>query len=248
VTRSLIYALYRDDSDKLYVGKSTSGLRRPLSHGTPSVLRANSHLPLARWIKKHGSYSIALLEACDRSMLNEAECFYIAYFRSLGIPLLNLTDGGEGTLGHHHSEEYKARSSAVRRGRHASPETRAKMSASHRGKTNSDQSRQKISEAKRGKKWNTERRMKFSAARKGCKISRSAIAATAEWNRGKQHSPEWRARISSGRGGSIPPAMFDDVARSVLYRWRIELHLSRRIACALFGISERALRRLETGK
>lgn len=69
--------------------------------------------------------------------LAEAERHFIAYFRSVGCNLTNLTDGGEGTAGLVRSAENKAKVSAARKGRpngrlgkHHPDETKAKMRAS----------------------------------------------------------------------------------------------------------------------
>lgn len=69
-----------------------------------------SHLPVYKWINKHvqEGYAIGyiLLEhglSWDEACHLEAE--HIKDYRLLDAGMLNMTDGGEGTYGHKHSEE-----------------------------------------------------------------------------------------------------------------------------------------------
>jgi hypothetical protein len=59
-------------------------------------------LPISKWIEKYRRkpYEITILEECSSKLeLDEAEIFYIAYFRAIGAKLLNCTAGGEGSVG-----------------------------------------------------------------------------------------------------------------------------------------------------
>ena len=90
VGKFLIYALHHDSSPSVYVGRSCSGLRRPREHGYAFTLKHSAHLPVVRWINKlraaGSNYDIAVLEQYqDPTPLNDAECFYIQYFKSLSM-------------------------------------------------------------------------------------------------------------------------------------------------------------------
>src|ERR1700730_379576 len=103
MSKFLIYALHHPDSRYVYVGKSTQGMRRPQRHGYPSNMQKCADYPLTRWITKYratgSDYQIVILEThISPDLLDEAERFYIAYFRSVGVALLNITDGGDGAL------------------------------------------------------------------------------------------------------------------------------------------------------
>ena len=72
--------------------------------------------------------------------------------------LTNMTWGGEGVSGMHHSEETKLKLSEVNKGKHHSEETKQKLSESHKGqvawnkgKKTSEESKRKISESMKGK-------------------------------------------------------------------------------------------------
>ena len=169
----IIYLLHddTDESAHVYVGKSINPAMRLKAHLTESRLSKNT--PKNDWLrsllKKGREPSLVTLEATVD--WEEAERFYIAYFRSIGVPLLNYTDGGEGLHG-------------------ATLTTRAKMSAAKRGKQMSSEQRKKISATlvgiKRGPR-TPEHTAKIVAARP----SRTGIPL----------SPLHRAAISEGRKG-----------------------------------------------
>ena len=103
--RFLIYALSDPRSREIrYIGKSSSGLARPRSYGYPSRQHAAGHLPVFRWVKKMEisgvKYDVDILEICTNAEeASEKEKCHIAYWRFIGADLLNLTDGGDGSIG-----------------------------------------------------------------------------------------------------------------------------------------------------
>ena len=98
----LIYGLVDPITGQLrYIGRSCSGLRRPRRHTIPSEL-AKDQTHKGRWLRSLDTARpqiVVIQQLPDSELLNEAERFWIAYFRQLGCPLTNLTDGGEGTAG-----------------------------------------------------------------------------------------------------------------------------------------------------
>jgi len=109
IPKNIIYGLFDPRNGELrYVGKSTTGMRRPNAHCMPSGRKG--HTWNARWLAElwtHGlKPEISVLEehTCSEN-LPDAEQFFIAYFRSLGCRLTNLTKGGEGALGAVRSRE-----------------------------------------------------------------------------------------------------------------------------------------------
>lgn len=149
--------------------------------------RLKSHILTARRLKTHKGYWITslldssqiprmiILESGDQDW-EEAEKRWIAYHRSIGSPLTNATDGGEGTPGFYPSEE-----------------TRQKMSVSHTGMKQSPESISKTRAALIGRKFSPEHIAALSAVRKG-KIPFSATAAAAKSNKGRKQSPEHIAK------------------------------------------------------
>lgn len=155
----MIYGLVDPRSLQIrYVGKSSSGIERPLDHLHPSSLRSSSLKN--DWISelKHEGlvFEVTVLEEINTpknqelnplwtnarrkpTALNEAERWWIALGRAFGWNLLNQTDGGEGVAGFRRTEASKARCktpwTAERRraqgiqARNASASARARMSS-----------------------------------------------------------------------------------------------------------------------
>ncbi|MGH9024078.1 MAG: NUMOD3 domain-containing DNA-binding protein, partial [Acidimicrobiia bacterium] len=98
---------------------------------------------------------IEVLEEYDRPEdLPEAERFWIAYYRSLGCRLTNLTNGGDGASGRTLTSDARARIAAANKARGPiSEETRRRMSESHRGRRGpmAEERRLKISKARGGR-------------------------------------------------------------------------------------------------
>lgn len=113
-------------------------------------------------------------EACDLEMLLISE-----YGRKdLGTGnLVNMTDGGEGSLGLVHTDETKAKIGKVHRGKNLSDETRSKISTASSNK--SKETRAKISEANTGKKRSEETRAKMSIAQSNRSVERRAKMSAA---------------------------------------------------------------------
>lgn len=129
-----------------YIGQTTIGaknrLKQHVSSGGKRIRRK-----VCRWItvlSKNGLVpTIEILEAVDDvKLLNDAERFWIANFRSCGAILLNMTDGGEGAA-NLDDEARKRKGAKIRalklishhlRGKKHRPETIAKMKAAHVGK------------------------------------------------------------------------------------------------------------------
>jgi len=152
--QNIIYLLHHPESEHVYVGQSSQGLKRPRQHSSQRSLDKLGHLPRIKWIKSLKQRGlepeITVLEECaSTGDLDEAECFHIANFKSLGIPLLNLTEGGDG--GAEISRRYWANPEArekkriERQGKKWNNEVRAKMSASAKGKPKSVEHRANLS-------------------------------------------------------------------------------------------------------
>lgn len=116
VKKHLIYALVDPATSEIrYVGRSSSGLARAKSHSRPSGLKTDDYCH--RWIRKllaetglrPGIRVVQEFDAFDDidSVLNDAEVYWVSYFRGIGCPLTNTTDGGRGLSGYRHTEEAK---------------------------------------------------------------------------------------------------------------------------------------------
>lgn len=206
-------------NEVFYVGKGVS--YRPFSKHGRSIAWWNT-------VKKYGKIVDVVHEGISEEEAIQWEKFYITRIgrRDLGKgPLVNFTDGGDGTSGHKHntetlaklrahkfSTEHKAKISAAGRGRKHTSATLAKISAAGRGREFSVEHKAKLSTAKlkctaetraklsvagRGRKHTSESRAKMSAARRGRKFSAEHKEKLAAANRGRECSPETRAKISA---------------------------------------------------
>jgi hypothetical protein len=171
---SLVYTLSDPRTGAIrYVGQTSRTLRCRLTEHIQDVKRSRRYS--SNWIKSLGGLEpvIELVEICaTQEDADEAEAFYIEYFRFLGFSLTNLTGGGKGTvkdvvvtekmrelartknLGKKLSPETRAKISAARSGTKMparSAETRAKMGAIHRGKNVSEETRLRLSMARGGR-------------------------------------------------------------------------------------------------
>ena len=135
-SKYLIYALSdpRDGATR-YVGKSSSGMRRPREHRTPSVfIGGRTHHD--RWLQElwHAGYKcqVRVLEFVTRDTLRAAELRLIAEYLKRGHALTNHLDRGDN-LGHVTSELTCLKLSIAGRGKKRSAATRFRMSIAKRG-------------------------------------------------------------------------------------------------------------------
>lgn len=99
---NIIYALQDPNTYEIrYIGLSSKGLLRPLEHFKRYTTKKIAHYPIYRWIKKLARKNqvpkiIVLQEFEDKKFLQDAEIYWISYFKSINSPLLNCTNGGDG--------------------------------------------------------------------------------------------------------------------------------------------------------
>ncbi len=153
MNKFLIYALADPETKEVrYIGRSSSGLKRPKSHWQDPALRVRRDY-CHNWVRSILSMGmtpeVLVLhdwDITDNTALNEAEIAFIAHFRSRGARLTNLTAGGEGASGCVRSAEMRARLSRVRTGVKRGPhsvEHKAALSAVHKGRQPSPQCKEK---------------------------------------------------------------------------------------------------------
>lgn len=148
-SKFIIYGLVDPRDGQLrYVGKSTSGLRRPRSHTAPSNVEKIGHTHLGRWLRKVKP-EIEVLEVHETAeALPEAERHFIAYFRFIGCRLVNATAGGEGSCGFRMSDATRRKMSDAKKGRVPMWATMAAASA-RRGTHHDEAARLKMATSNR---------------------------------------------------------------------------------------------------
>jgi hypothetical protein len=191
----IVYALVDPRTDQIrYIGKSSVGMERPRSHVEPGRIANESNLHKARWLQQLVTDGLRPIIRVLQSGQSDDEILqmerdWIARARAEGWPIVNLTDGGEGTAGCIPSAETRAKMSAAHRGRVFSPETCAKIAAAKRGKPRPDLAeRNRTSSPWLGRKQTNETRAKISATLVGN-----------QRNLGRKRTPEECQAIAEGR-------------------------------------------------
>lgn len=110
-TKHVIYTLFHVNSPEeiRYVGLTSKGAPERFKSHWKSA-RGGRRLPVYNWMRKHGEENIqyrVIEEVSSRQELVGREVFWIAHYRAQGLADLNLTDGGEGTFGYKHSDEFR---------------------------------------------------------------------------------------------------------------------------------------------
>lgn len=165
-----IYLIDFNYNNWFYVGKTTNSLNeRYLSHN--SSRRKNKLLTHKVWnksIKEGNTPEIILLEKTDEENINNLEKWYIAYFKSIGAKLTNLTEGGDGLAGLVFSPEHREKISKNSIGKHKptpdhieiikksnsgprNKEFKDKIRQFRIGTTHSDETKNKIKQSNIGK-------------------------------------------------------------------------------------------------
>jgi hypothetical protein len=218
-----VYCYFRLDGRPCYVGKGHG--RRWKEHTTK---KTNRHLRalIDQALAQDRELPVVILR--EGLTDDEAQALEITFIAAIGRevdggPLVNFTDGGEGTAGLSPSEETRKKIGDGRRGKPHTAETRARMSAARKGIPKSLETRAKMSVAKKGamseahkeairtaRKGNTlgsEVRAKISAAMSGKKRgprseeTKAKIAAAQRGRPRAKHTEESRAKIAASLMG-----------------------------------------------
>lgn len=164
-----------------YIGKGHG--RRKYDHLTEKAEKTSNHLKhsvIQKIYKKNKIPIIDILEESDdETYILNREIFYIEQYGklidNLGF-LTNLTNGGQGTSGHKHSDEIKQHWSSIRKGRPPANKgiKRPGIGGRPKGIPWSNETREKILRARSTEGYYDycradERRKKISESKKGCK-------------------------------------------------------------------------------
>lgn len=173
-SKNFIYAIrltYDPTLEYRYVGQTGRGIVRLNQHinEARNVGSGKYNTHKSNWIRLHNfcvTFDI-LEEVSSPDDLNFAEMKWIHILKSKGYPLINLTDGGDGTRGHMFSDDARARMSAAKLGVPRTAETKLKISSFNKGKIISDEQKKLLSESRLGEKnpmfgkeaWNSGKKM-----------------------------------------------------------------------------------------
>lgn len=196
-----VYVIFRSNGVPCYVGKGTGGRWRDHVR--------NAKNPHLRNIYRQADSDLPIVIVRERLTEAEALNTEIALIAAIGRkrhggPLVNLTDGGEGTSGNIVGEEGRLRMRAAALGRELTPEWKAAIGAAHRGKKRSPQARENLLKAAQTRRpkppLSAEHRANLSIAMTGRIVPPEVGAKIAASKRGKKRAPfsaEHRAKTSA---------------------------------------------------
>ncbi|MBT8514387.1 hypothetical protein G6727_02805 [Polynucleobacter paneuropaeus] len=186
--------LKADTNEIFYVGKGNK--KRAYSHNRGEYWK--------RVVAKHGLIVQIIHQDLDEDTAFKLEIETIQIYRSQGIKLVNMTDGGEGTSGRITTDESRINYSKSRLGNknpmyqkthnpeiiekirqasvinHANPETKAKLKKALTGINRSDETKEKIRQVRTGTKRSDETKKKLSDAKKGKTSNRKGVKLSEE--------------------------------------------------------------------
>jgi GIY-YIG catalytic domain/NUMOD3 motif len=220
-----VYGLCDERGFLRYVGKTNDPQKRLRKHLREARLNPKCHREC--WLKgmqdRGLKPELCIIEEVPESEWQDAERFWIQYFRFIGCDLLNLTSGGDGCpdlapesrarmakkVGDAHrgrplSEEHRRKIGEAQKGKVISPETRAAVSKANRGRVYTDEQRQSRSERQTGRKMpprSEEWRRKKSEAERGKVLSPETRAKLSAAKKGVPKTPEHRAKIGEANRG-----------------------------------------------
>ena len=213
----VIYRYVNLINGKGYTGWTTDFDRRKKHHE-----RMDGHTPAFHGALAKYGFENFRCDILEHNAPKARECFWIATFGDFGNGY-NLTEGGDGTVGHIPSKETRQKKSDALKGKPLSAEhrqklskakkgdnhpnygkprsakTRQKISDAHKGKTLSAEHRQKKSDALKGKPLSAEHRQKLSKARRGKNHHFYGVTGKNHPNYGKPRSAKTRQKISEAR-------------------------------------------------
>ena len=195
----IVYGIYHQDKpDEIrYIGQTVDLSGRKSCHRSRAKKGIKS--PLYNWMRKHdGKFKYIILKS--NAVWNETEIDLIQKYRNDDHSLLNLTDGGDGSLGVKQTQEWIDKVQNSRKGYRHSEETRLRMRNSQLGKKRpnqkkappiSEQTRLKMRNSRLGKKMSEETKNKISLANTG-KIIKNRKPFSEEYKKEQsQRMKEW---------------------------------------------------------
>ncbi|AMX93637.1 MULTISPECIES: NUMOD3 domain-containing DNA-binding protein [Mesorhizobium] len=191
------------DGQLRYVGKTKNSLKSRLLAHVSDVRRGRTYIPRHKWLCDlllAGEFpEIVELDRVASDAWQEAEQFWIGYLRFVGLPLLNGTIGGDGTIGHKMSEEIKKKLSDGATKRYQNPNERRRTGAAVKRGQDTDSYRAYMRE--RAAKCTPESLAKLhEGTRRYCR-SEEGRKAIADRMRGKVVSEATRKILSEQRLG-----------------------------------------------
>jgi group I intron endonuclease len=211
----IIYKATCTISNKCYIGQTIKPLiDRQAEHYSSMKRLSNTHFHNA--LRKHGIESfkwIILAIPSSFNMMNVLEELYVEKYNSFHNGY-NMTEGGGGVCGWHHTEESRQKISEAHIGKKHTKETKQKISDLNtgnipwnKGKTGiySKETRRRLSEIARNRPPMTEEtKRKIGEGNNGKIVSIETRKKLSDARKNYTHSEETRRKMSEARKGKAP--------------------------------------------
>lgn len=169
-------------------------------------------------VAKHGRTVVMCGGFQTEAEAFEHEKFLIWMYRDMGVPLVNMTAGGEGTMGLPRSAEHQAKINATVAAR--TPERKAEIAAALRASITpgrlkamragmTPEHRAKM--VAKHKSRTPEQVAELYASRRGRKNSPEHLAKISAASKGKVRSAETRAKMSAAKKAAMTPEMIEAI-------------------------------------
>lgn len=176
-----IYVIINTVSNKVYVGQAVNIKERWKRHdiALSGNKHRNAHLQAAWNIYGKDAFIFETLELCkkEKTILTEAEQYWMDYFKFMGFVLYNMVSAVGSCIGYKCPEEIKSKKKGQipwNKGKVATEEAKLNMSLAHMGRTDSrlgkkhsEETKKQITEKKLGSKASEETKAKMSASHIG---------------------------------------------------------------------------------
>lgn len=214
-----LYAIQNKINNKLYIGITNNPKLRWSMHKSVHKTKKSK---LYSSMKKYGTdnfeFMILGTHEC-RKTIGRVEIAYIWAFRTLGVEIYNMTDGGEtppSLVGIKKSAETRAKMSQAQKGRKVTEQTRKKLSQSHMGQV----------------AWNK--------GTKGKMVD--------PWNKGLEMSAEHRAKLSAAHIGQVSHNRMLTFETAQEIRTKYKAGVTRRQLCDEYGFGKSVITGIVTNK
>jgi group I intron endonuclease len=164
-----IYLIDYNYNNWYYVGKTSTSINKRFNSHVCSCRKNKTkhHKVWNKSLNNGNQPEIILLEETDNYKINESEQWYIAYFKSIGVKLTNLTIGGDGLQGHIFSDVHKQKISQAKKGKVKLTSKQINAIKMANSKPRSEEFKSKIKAARTGTTWDEKTKKKISESNKG---------------------------------------------------------------------------------
>jgi group I intron endonuclease len=164
-----IYLIDYNYNNWYYVGKTSTNISKRFNSHVCSCRKNKTkhHKVWNKSLDSNNQPEIIILEETNKIEINNLERWYIAYFKSIGVKLTNLTTGGDGLQGHIFSNEHKQKISHAKKGKVKLNSKQINAIKMANSKPRSEEFKNKIKIIRTGTTWSEETKKKISESNKG---------------------------------------------------------------------------------